>query len=39
MFDDDLRATSQRQTMDVSNPDKPHWDAGQVKVDEIEIRE
>jgi RHS repeat-associated protein len=24
----------QQQTMDVSHPDKPHWEAGQVKVDD-----
>ena len=25
----------QQQTMDVNHPDKPHWEAGQVKVDEV----
>ncbi|TDB48840.1 hypothetical protein C5467_18645 [Photorhabdus khanii subsp. guanajuatensis] len=28
-----IPATVQQQTMDVSHPDQPHWEAGKVKVD------
>jgi hypothetical protein len=27
-------ASVQEQTMDVSHPDKPHWEAGKVKIDD-----